>query len=286
MAKLIAKCGGGVNSWALFVLLQRQGRRPDAIVMADPGDEWRDTEEYRDGVGAAWLARVGFPPVTMVSRASEAAFRPRASKVETLFEECDRLASPPSAAYGLKRCSMQYKATPSFWWLQRQPWAIEEHRAGRRIEIAIGYDFGENRHVGRDEFKEKLEAEWCFPSYPLVAAKQDREACEELIRSAGLPVPPKSACMRCPNNKASDWTRLYQTRRDIYDEAVDLSRRSESVITSPAVGFLRGFAPNGKRALHVWHDGGYGSAMPPPPGSGMTIANDDDRDQIQCECSL
>lgn len=287
--KLVAKCGGGVNSWAMFVLLKRLGIRPDAIVMADPGDEWDETERYRDTIGADWLARWGFPPVTVVSRGSEALYRPRASKTETLFEECARLASPPSAAYGRTRCSMQYKATPSFWWLQRQGWAQAERQCGRRIAIAIGYDFDEgHRAEGRADFKDPLEAAWCYPIYPLYEVKADRDDCESLILQDIGVLPPKSACRRCPNNTLEDWYRLYDTRPDIYQEALDLSRRSVDTIESPSVGFLRGFAKQGRRQLHAWHDGEYPD-MPLPPhrrAKFLPVISDMDRDEIHCECAL
>jgi hypothetical protein len=318
--KLVAKFGGGVNTWAMLILLARECRRPDAILMADPGDEWPETEAYRDGIGAEWLRSKGFPPVTVVSRMNSSlelrgykrnhiaeifgsfvsfSSEPRITKTESLFDECDRLAMPPSAAFGRKRCSMQYKADPSLWWLQAQPWVNEEVEQGRRIAIAIGYDYGEHhRYEGRDEFtSSKTEAKLSFPVYPLVRAKLDRDACIELIRREELPIPPKSACRRCPNNTIEDWYRLAEQYPEIYMQAVELSRKSESNVDSDAVGLLRRALPDGKRRLHIWHDGGYEN-VPPPPVVGRNcgrestedalrrLADEDDRDDMPCECAL
>jgi hypothetical protein len=219
------------------------------------------------------------------------AAEPKITKTESLFAECDRLAMPPSAAFGLKKCSMQYKADPSLWWLQAQPWVKEEVAQGRRIAIAIGYDYGEpRRYEGRDEFtSNKTERRLAFPTYPLVRAKLDRDACIELIRSEGLPVPPKSACRRCPNNTLEDWYRLAERYPEIYLQAVELSRRSEANVHSSAVGLLRNAMPHGKRRLHLWHDGKYDNVPSPPiPGqkSPCEIDIEDDRDELPCECAL
>src|SRR6516164_608190 len=69
--KLVFTYGGGVNSVAALVLLKRLGARPTAIVMSDPGSEWKRTIQYRDEVVQPWLASVGFPPVTVINRIEE-----------------------------------------------------------------------------------------------------------------------------------------------------------------------------------------------------------------------
>jgi hypothetical protein len=289
---LVVKFGGGVNTWALLVLLRRQGRTPKAIVMADPGDEWPETIAYRDGVGRLWLERVGFPPVMVVSRASEAGYRRReVRKTETLLEECERLGSPPSAAYGMKRCSLTYKAEPSFWWLERQPWAARERAEGRRIAVAIGYDTSEpRRYEGKTEFTwRKAERDFSYPEYPLVEAGMDREACEAMIVDEGLPVPAVSACRFCPNNMMVDWRRLARDDPRHFERIVELSRRSDLTVREDSVGFMRTAGRSGMRKLHVWVDGGYGDALPPPPDGSLDLLEDrpeTDADDMPCECAL
>lgn len=313
--QMVVKCGLGANSWAMLILLHRQGKRPRAIITADPGYEWDESWLFMIHVGAHWLESVGFPVPTIVSRASEGKYRRReVRKVETLREECDRLEMPPSAAFGKSRCSMVYKAEPSFWWLQRQPWARLEHGMRRRIAIAIGYDADErHRWELADEFRSnKTEAEWSYPVYPLAEAGIGRDECERMCldefgpfveklygrkpqfrfsaREDG-PVPVKSACKFCPNNTIADWYRLARNHPNDYLDIVELSRRTEKNVTSEAVGFLRNAMPAGKRHLHVWHDGGYPDAPPPPvPGKGgpenFAAPTDDGRDEMPCECAL
>jgi hypothetical protein len=177
----------------------------------------------------------------------------------------------------------------------------------RRINIAMGYDYGERRRwFGRDEFtSNKLEAEWCYPSYPLVDARIDRDGCEELCRTefgpfveslygwsaddfCGGPVPPKSACKFCPNNSIDDWYRLAHKHPNDYLKIVELSRKCDGNIESEAVGFLWRAMPAGKRRLHLWHDGAYADAPSPPIPGRVPVKpiKQNDIDDMPCECSL
>jgi 3'-phosphoadenosine 5'-phosphosulfate sulfotransferase (PAPS reductase)/FAD synthetase len=87
---MVANYGGGVNTVAMLILLRNSGERPDWIVMADPGSEWPQTYAYRDQVMRPWLARHGFPDVTVVARQAELAHRKGAKNFETLAGLCER----------------------------------------------------------------------------------------------------------------------------------------------------------------------------------------------------
>jgi hypothetical protein len=119
----------------------------------------------------------------------------------------------------------------------------------------------------------------CYePWYPLFEAGIDREGCEALIREAGLPPPPKSACTFCPNNQLEEWVRLRERHPDRFAYAVAMSRRAEATVQNDRVVGLMRCNPRGKRQLHVWADGGYPD-LPAP-----RAANDDDT--MPCECAL
>lgn len=269
----VVSYGGGVNSVAVLVHLQRIGETPAAIVMADPGSERRATIAYRDEVLPAWLDRVGFPRVTVIDRVSEGRGRPRTWRLETLEEECLRIGSVPSIAYGSGKCSQKYKGDTQRWWLAKQPFAQAAFDRGEKVIKAIGYDVDE-RHRVRSAFPAAWEAKHCSPWYPLVDAGIDRDDCEELIRSEGLPVPPKSACTFCPNNTLEEWEDLRREEPEAFARAVAMSRNAESSITSPDVVGLMRCNEHGKRQLHVWADGGYGE-----------VRSGREEDQ-PCECAL
>lgn len=103
---VLVSYGGGVNSVALLLCLFDQGVRPRAITMADPGSEWPATHRYREEVMQPWLANHGWPVIEVISRQQEGALRERAWRLETLYEECERIQSLPSVAYGYKKCSL------------------------------------------------------------------------------------------------------------------------------------------------------------------------------------
>jgi hypothetical protein len=250
--ELMVAYGGGVNTVAMLVLLHRQRRRPRAIVMADPGSEWSQTEWYRDTIMQPWLESVGFPPVTVVSVKSEAAYRPRAAKTAhgTLLEECMRIKALPSIAYGWKKCSQKYKGRPSRWWVERQPWAQEIWARGERIIKCIGYDSDEtDRAIAA--FQEADEARQYVPHYPLLEAGYDREHCEELILSALPSLPHKSACRFCPSNQIEEWVELRETDAAGFAEALALEANAE-IDVPDVVGLMR-CMPNGRRQLRVWN---------------------------------
>jgi len=253
---VVASYGGGVNTVASLIVMRRLGVTPTAIVMADPGSERRRTIAYRDEILPPWLDRVGFPRVTVITRAEEGAFRERAWRLETLREECLRIGALPSIAYGWKKCSAKYKAETQRWWVSRQPWALAEWAAGRRLVKAIGYDLDEGRRV-RSAFQNDWEEARFVPWYPLYAAGLDRADCEELIAEEGLPSPGKSACTFCPGNKLAEWEELRVEEPAAFAEAVEMSRRAAPNIEEPDVVGLMRCNPHGKRQLHVWADGGY-----------------------------
>ncbi len=271
---VVASYGGGVNTVAALVLMQRLGVVPRAIVMADPGSEWRATVRYRDEILPSWLDAVGFPRVTTIDRINEGAFNPRAWRLETLRDECMRVHSIPSIAYGFKKCSAKYKGDTQRWWIARQEWALAEWAAGRRITKVIGYDAGEGERV-MGVSPNPWERARLEPWYPLYEAGLVREDCEDLISEAGLPIPPKSACTYCPNNTIEEWRTLRRVEPDRFAEAVAMSRNAEGHIDQPDVVGLMRCNEHGRRQLHVWADGGYGD-----------IADEAHENPMPCECAL
>jgi hypothetical protein len=272
--KCVMNYGGGVNTIAALVLLKRHGVRPEAIVMADPGSERRGTIEYRDTVAAEWLRSVGFPPVTVITRIEEGKRNPRAWRLETLYDECFRIKSLPSIAFGLKKCSAKYKGDPQRWWSTHQAWILDEWLSGRRVAKVIGYDADELRRV-KHEFPNAWEAKRFVPFHPLVDAGLTRDDCVDLIRSEGLAVPPGSACQGCPANTFEEWKALRVDEPDEFARWVAMSRNAVDTIQNPDVVGLMRCNPPGKRQLHVWADGGYG---PIDEQSGCST-------ELPCECA-
>lgn len=55
--------------------------------------------------------------------------------------------------------------------------------------------------------------------YPLIDLRLRRTDCPGIIRSAGLPMPPKSACDFCPIRKIAEWQDMHETQPARWDRA-------------------------------------------------------------------
>lgn len=54
------------------------------------------------------------------------------------------------------------------------------------------------------------------PVYPLLDLGLDRSACIEVIRNAGLPVPPKSSCYFCPFHRPQMWSEMRRDEPELF----------------------------------------------------------------------
>ena len=102
--------GLGRHSVGMLVGLRERGEPVDAILFADIGDEWPETYAYIP-ILSAYLAAVGYPPITVVRNAS-----PIAGDA-SLSAECHRKSVLPSPAYGGKSCSLKWKVEPQRRWV-------------------------------------------------------------------------------------------------------------------------------------------------------------------------
>lgn len=210
-APLIVNLGMGVDSVAMLIGLRDRGERPDLVIFADTGDEKAATYAYI-GVIEPWLAANNFPALTIVRRGvGRAGYR-------SLSENCLANETLPSLAFGMKSCSLKWKADAMDSFLRgvkkgpnkRPAWApaAAAWLAGLKPTKCIGYDNGpkdSKRAVDRKE--DKLFSY----RYPLREWGWTREKCAEVIIAEGLPLPQKSACYMCP---ASQEWELYALAAD------------------------------------------------------------------------
>lgn len=194
--------GVGVDSTALLVGLAERGIRPDALLFADVGAEKPVTYDYEREVLSPWLASVGFPPLVTV------AYQPTRFKnwppYRTIEENMLTNSTLPSIVFRQnKSCSQKWKITPQDKWTKEWEPALAAWDCGMKVRKMIGYDAGP-----ADIRRRRLAAAYEDPlfdyEYPLIADGWDREKCKEVIASAGLPVPEKSACYFCPSTRPEE----------------------------------------------------------------------------------
>lgn len=218
---LVVAYGLGVDSTAMLVEFAWRKIRPDLILFADTGGEKPETYEYLSVI-RPFLAGVGFPDVIVVR------YRPRRAAYHTLEGQCLHTGTLPSLAYGGKSCSVKYKKTPqdkyvANWGPARRCWA-----RGGKVLKAIGFDAGpadsrRHRYVEDDQYRY-----W----YPLAEWGHDRERCKEVIATAGLPIPMKSACYFCPASKKQEIIWLREHHPDLLERALRIEDNAQAKLTS------------------------------------------------------
>jgi hypothetical protein len=217
MVTLIVSFGAGVDSTAMLVEFRNRGIRPDLILFADTGAEKPETYENVDRI-SAWCASVGFPAVVTVR------YVPPRAPYRTLEGEGLHNQTLPGLAFGMKSCSLKWKVKPQQAYVRA--WLKERNLWGRPWTNAIGLDASpaDRRRKATYALKSAGTLPGCTFWYPLQEWGITRDRCKEIIRAAGLPVPPKSSCFFCPAMKREEIADLKITHPDLYDRAIALER--------------------------------------------------------------
>lgn len=67
--------------------------------------------------------------------------------------------------------------------------------------------------------------EWMYNAHPLIDAGIDRDGCKEIIKAAGVPMPPKSSCYFCPFHSDSYWVWLQEEHPSYWQKAVEFDSK-------------------------------------------------------------
>lgn len=220
--------GGGVNSTALLIGMVSRQQRPDFILFADTGNEFKETYAHV-AMFSQWLEARGFPRISVVHRGFW--------RHATLEQECHNLRTLPSKAFGYAGCSVKWKRQPMDRFLRKYMRAEglwqkrgKDRTNGIQVERVIGIDWGE-QHRGQIPD----DSEWRY-SFPLIEWKWDREACEEVILSHGMDLPRKSACTFCPSSTKEEVLWLAANRPELFERAVAIERQALNLQTVKGLG--------------------------------------------------
>jgi hypothetical protein len=226
--------GMGVDSTAMLVGLHARGERPDLILFADTGDEKPETYAYLPVINE-WLARVGFPLVTVVKNA-----RPKSGDV-SLSASLIRNRVLPALAYGQHQCSLVWKRDPQQKFIKAWAPAVDAWAAGLDVVMCIGYDAGP-RDSCRQYKAEGKETAGYKNRFPLIELGWDRERCEREIAAAGLPIPVKSACFHCPASKKHEIVELVARNPALAERAMLIERLAHERGLNKIAGLGRKFS--------------------------------------------
>jgi hypothetical protein len=209
--------GGGVQSTALLVLAATGRIDFRLFLFANVGDDSEDpaTLDY--------IGRYAQPYATLHGIQLHQLRRQRRDGTsETLY---GRLTKPGSrslpipvrmsnGAPGTRSCTADFKIKVIGRWLKAHG-ATDDDPA----TVGIGISLDEIERVNN---RRALPYEQ--PVYPLLDHDPPlrRHDCARIIRAAGLPVPPKSACWFCPFRRPASWAETRRDRPALFDRSCAL----------------------------------------------------------------
>jgi hypothetical protein len=213
--------GGGVQSTAALVLAANAAIDFNVFLFANVGDDSEDPETliYLADYAKPYAAEHGIE----LHELKRVRIRGQAAgNVETLYGRLTRDGSRSlpipvrmsNGAPGTRSCTTTYKIEVIGQWLRA-------HGAGEADKATVGVG------ISLDEI-ERVNARKAMPyetvTYPLLDHDPPlrRLDCERVIRSAGLPVPHKSACWFCPFHRPHVWAEMRRDRPELFERACDL----------------------------------------------------------------
>lgn len=208
--------GGGVQSTAALVLAAEGRIDFPLFIFSNVGEDSENpaTLVYIEKYSRPYAETHGIE-LREVERIMQRTGEPR-TLLQDLTREGSRSLKIPvrmsNGAPGTRSCTVTYKIETIGRELKRLG-ATPENPA--HIGIGISVDEIHRANPDRAEPFERIE-------YPLLELGLRRVDCMRIIRSAGLPVPPKSSCWFCPFHRPETWHEMRRNEPDLFDQACNL----------------------------------------------------------------
>ena len=188
--------GAGVNSVALYLLMENLGMEFEAIFV-DHGGDLPETYEYVDYFVKSGRLVTILKPHVFVKKLGKS--------WEDLYQySWDREVTPSMM---FRWCTGEFKAK------------VVEKYVSRPCFQHLGIDAGEAKRAKINSTK-GIESRWLLIEHDI-----DRDGCKEMIAAAGLIVPPKSGCWFCPFQGKAQWRELRRKHPDLFCKAKKLEQR-------------------------------------------------------------
>lgn len=212
----------------MLVALHEAGLRPHIITFADTGGEKPETLAHVARMNQVLLGW-GWPLIETCRKVPLAS-----TGYDDLYGNCLKNETLPSLAFGMKSCSLKWKAAPQDQLIKgakrgpnrRPPHPVwdEAQRSGRRIVKLIGYDCGK-ADTRRSNGLAGADGDFDY-AYPLQVIGWARRECVKAITTAlgADMVPVKSACFFCPATKQWELYWLAAHHPELLERALLLER--------------------------------------------------------------
>jgi hypothetical protein len=209
--------GGGTQSMAALVLAARGELDFDLFLFANVGEdsERPATLAYVHGIAMPYaeLHGIELRELRKVLRdGSSQTLMQRIDATEGAIPIPVRMGE--TGAPARRSCTAEFKIRVVEKELRRRG-ATVEHRA--IVGIGISRDEWHRAGTAEDPY-----SKYQLREYPLLELDLTRADCHQIIRSEGLPLPPRSACYFCPFHTAEEWRRLARTDPDLFAKACAL----------------------------------------------------------------
>lgn len=211
----IISYGGGVQSTALIVLAA-QGKigHIDAALFSNVGDdsEHPETNAFVREIAIPWAAERGLEVIELTPMRKG---KPTTIYSEMMNPETRRDVIPVFGEKGnpLSRiCTADYKIGTIHRWLKQNGTSKKNPAT-----VCLGISTDEIERAGRGTSKS-----YEIREYPLLDLNLNRTDCQQIIRDAGLPVPPKSSCFFCPFHSELTWSELRRDHPVLFQKAQEM----------------------------------------------------------------
>jgi len=221
--------GAGVQS-STMALMAAAGEikpMPDGAIFADTQDEPKKVYEWLD-----WLEKnLPFP----VYRVSAGNLMSEALRLRLSKKSGNTYLSIGLPVYldvnggkgmGVRQCTRTFKIDV----IRRK---MRELRQKDSVTQWIGISFDESHRMKGSRDK------WCINIWPLVDKGLTRNDCLDWMKEKHYPVPPRSACKKCPYHSDAEWLDMKTNRPEEFLECV-LFEQQMQVRFTQATAWMRG----------------------------------------------
>lgn len=211
----VVSFGGGRQTVAMLVLAAEEKIPHRSFLFANVGDDAENpaTLAYLHDHAMPYAERHGLElrEVRWIDRTGT----PR-DLFHDLIRQTNSLTIPlrDSGGFGPRKCTSRYKIEVVARELKRLGATPEQP-----VEVAIGISVDEIDRANPGVVKQQP---WTFRTYPLLDLGLKVRDCIAVVRKAGMPQPPRSACWFCPFQGEEEWRHQRETRPDLFDRAVAL----------------------------------------------------------------
>lgn len=197
--------GGGVQSTAALVLAAQGKIDYPTFLFCNVGNdsEHPETLKYVHEVAMPFAQAHG---ITLIEL-----HKTRFGEPETLYQRLTRpggrsigipVRMNGNGAPGRRSCTYDFKIAVV------DKWLIEQGARGSGAQVGLGISLDEIQRMKPNTDEDTQWKENVFPLIMDVPKPLTRQDCLNIIRHAGLPIPPKSACIFCPFHTLRKWQEM------------------------------------------------------------------------------